>query len=89
MDYAEVVLLVMIVAWFMPMALLVSFLMWRYAVPELDAWVLSVERHSMKELIQRQAQKREAFAFDLNNIDLTKVTASMLKPKVSASRLAV
>lgn len=87
MDYAEIVILVMAVGWFMPMGLLVSFLMWRSATPELDAWIASAERSHAKEFAQSQIRKHETFAYDLNNIDLSKVTPSMLKPKVSSKKL--
>ncbi|MEY3669311.1 MAG: hypothetical protein RL258_706 [Pseudomonadota bacterium] len=85
MEFAEVTLLVMIVAWFVPMGVLVSFLMWRYSAAELDAWVQSYGALSRKE-VSRQVKLREPFDVDLNNIDLTKVTPSMLKPKVSSKR---
>ena len=85
MEFAEVTLLVMIVAWFVPMGVLVSFLMWRYSAVELDAWVQSYRALAKKE-VTRQVKLREPFDVDLNNIDLTKVTPSMLKPKVSSKR---
>ena len=87
MEFAEVTLLVMVVAWFVPMGVLVSFLMWRYSATELDAWVQSSESHSKKEEV-RQARQQDSFAYDLNNIDLTRVRPSMLKPKVSSKRYA-
>jgi hypothetical protein len=85
MEFAEITLLVMIVAWFVPMGVLVSFLMWRYSATELDAWVQSYGSLSKNE-VTRQVKLREPFDFDLNNIDLSKVTPSMLEPKVSSKR---
>jgi len=87
MEFAEVTLLVMVVAWFVPMGVLVSFLMWRYSATELDAWVQSYGVLSKIE-VSRQVKLREPFDFDLNSVDLTKVTPSMLKPKVSSKRYA-
>jgi hypothetical protein len=87
MDFAEITLLVMLVAWFLPMGLLVSFLMWRYSASDLDAWVTSYGTLSKKE-VARHVKQRERFDFDLNNIDLSKVRPSMLKPKVSSKRYA-
>ena len=87
MEFAEITLLVMIVAWFIPMGVLVSFLMWRYSAADLDAWVQSYGTLSKKEG-SRHVKLREPFDFDLNNIDLSKVRPSMLKPKVSSSRYA-
>ena len=87
MDYAEIVLLVMAVGWFMPMGLLVSALMWRSATPELDAWIVSTERSHAKEFAQTQVRQRESFAYDLSKVDLSRITPSMLKPKVSSKKL--
>lgn len=87
MDFAEITLLVMLVAWFLPMGLLVSFLMWRYSASDLDAWVMSYGALSKKE-VARRVRQQEPFDFDLNNIDLTTVRPSMLKPKVSSKRYA-
>ena len=61
--------------------------MWRSATPELDAWIASAERSLKKEFAQSQIRKRETFAYDLNNVDLSRVTPSMLKPKVSGKKL--
>lgn len=87
MEFAEITLLVMVVAWLFPMGVLVSFLMWRYSASDLDAWVQSSESHSRKEEV-REARQQASFAYDLNNIDLSRVRQSMLKPKVSAQRYA-
>lgn len=87
MEFAEITLLVMVVAWLFPMGVLVSFLMWRYSASDLDAWVQSSESHSRKEEV-REARQQASFAYDLNNIDLSRVRRSMLKPKVSAQRYA-
>lgn len=87
MEFAEITLLVMVVAWLFPMGVLVSFLMWRYSASDLDAWVQSSESHSRKEEV-REARQQASFAYDLNNIDLSRVRQSMLKPKVSAKHYA-
>jgi hypothetical protein len=86
MEFAEITLLVMFVAWFLPMGVVAAFLMWRYSVVDLDVWVHSSEMLQKTEALRNQAKQHDSFSYDLNNIDLSKVRPSMLKPKVSAKR---
>lgn len=86
MEPAELTLLVMLVAWFLPMGILVSFLMWRYADPELDAFIRQKEAQ-LREEASARAKTQSRFEYDLNNIDLSRVSPSMLIPKVRSVHL--